>query len=303
MSGNRVATREHERRPGSVPVALREQHHDSAADDLGLRPVAMTVPLAGSLRGPSAAAAPGEPGGIPEVMRRSADQKGAEDSGSVGRAVPDIADPFGGTAAPPEITDALRRRRGGGKPLNERDSQRFAAGLGTDLSGVRVHTDPEADEIARSVQAKAFTHGSDIYFTQGTFSPGTGDGDHLLAHELAHVAQGSSGTSSAGGPTIGKADDPAEADADKIADSVTEGSAAQDIRRSGRGVATTCADPSATRPEHHPSGLRQGQEDGKGTVRQGEAGGRRQDRQRLHRRQVSRGEARTQPALPRLRPG
>jgi hypothetical protein len=76
--------------------------------------------------------------------------------------------------------------------LSEEDSQRFGARLGTDLSGVRVHTDPEAHEIAQSVQAKAFTHGTDIYFTQGTYTPGTGDGDHLLAHELAHLTQGSS---------------------------------------------------------------------------------------------------------------
>jgi hypothetical protein len=182
--------------------------------DIGLRPVAGGVPGGGLLRTRDAGRAP-DGDGVPDVFRRSAE----------------VADPLGGTEAAPEIADALRRRRGSGRPLTADDADRFGGQFGTDLSGVRVHTDPEADAISRSVQATAFTHGSDIYFTQGSYSPGTSTGDHLLAHELAHVAQGSSGASggSSGGaggaaaPTIGKADDPAEAAADKVADSVTDG--------------------------------------------------------------------------------
>jgi hypothetical protein len=117
------------------------------------------------------------------------------------------------------------RRQGGGVPLDQVDADRFGGQLGTDLSAVRVHTDAGADSIARSVQATAFTHGTDIYFTQGSYAPGTSSGDHLLAHELAHVAQGSSGASASvsGPPMIGRADDPAEAAADRIADSVMDG--------------------------------------------------------------------------------
>ena len=130
-------------------------------------------------------------------------------------------DPFGGAAAAPEVVDALRRRRGSGKPLPADVAQSFGEHLGTDLSGVRVHTDGEADTISRSVGAQAFTHGTDIYFTSGSYSGGAG-GQRLLAHELAHVAQNAAGRfrPAAGGTQIGRADDPAEQDADRTADRV-----------------------------------------------------------------------------------
>jgi hypothetical protein len=87
---------------------------------------------------------------------------------------------------------------------------------------VRVHADGEADQVARSVQATAFTHGSDIYFSQGAYAPASASGQHLLAHELTHVVQQQSGASagSGAGPTIGRANDPAEEHAEHTADRV-----------------------------------------------------------------------------------
>ena len=41
-----------------------------------------------------------------------------------------------------------------------------------DFSGVRVHTDAGADWLNRSLSAKAFTTGSDIYFRHGEYNPG-----------------------------------------------------------------------------------------------------------------------------------
>jgi hypothetical protein len=172
---------------------------------IGLRPVAMTTSATGLLARSADAA---DPQFLPEALRRSSS----------------TVDPLGGTQAAPEVWDALRQH-GGGAPLARADADRFGSGLGTDLSAVRVHTGPGADRIARSVQATAFTHGTDIYFSQGSYAPGTSSGDHLLAHELAHVAQGSSGAtaSAPGAPVIGRADDPAEAAADRVADSVMDG--------------------------------------------------------------------------------
>jgi hypothetical protein len=137
-------------------------------------------------------------------------------------ALPGLAhpsDPLGGTAASPEVASALQRRRGRGEPLPPEVAQRFEAQLNTDLSGVRVHADAEADGLARSVQATAFSQGSDIYFRRGTYAPGSTSGQHLLAHELVHVTQQASSIS--GGPVIGRADDPAEVEADRIARDVT----------------------------------------------------------------------------------
>ena len=99
------------------------------------------------------------------------------------------ADPLGGTEAPRDVTAALRRRQGQGQSLPADLAENFGARLGTDLSGVRVHADTEADTISRSVQAAAFTHGTDVYFSSGAYQPASKGGQRLLAHELAHVVE------------------------------------------------------------------------------------------------------------------
>lgn len=138
------------------------------------------------------------------------------------------ADPLGGSAIPTEVVSALRRRQGGGSALPSQLADAGEQALGLDLSGVRVHTDPEAASIARSVQAVAFTHGSDIYFSQGTYRPSDPGGQRLIAHELGHVGQ-----PGGGGGVIGRADDPAETAADRSADTVLSA-----LRRTAAPVAT-----------------------------------------------------------------
>ena len=61
--------------------------------------------------------------------------------------------------------------------------------FGHDFSGVRVHSDGAAAQSARDVSASAYTVGNNIVFGAGQYSPGSGAGRHLLAHELAHVVQ------------------------------------------------------------------------------------------------------------------
>jgi hypothetical protein len=73
--------------------------------------------------------------------------------------------------------------------------------FGHDFSAVKVHTDVVAAKAARMLNARAFTIGRDIYFSDGALSP-TFAGRRLLAHELAHTIQASprgSLESSAGG--------------------------------------------------------------------------------------------------------
>ncbi|MBR8841045.1 MAG: DUF4157 domain-containing protein [Stigonema ocellatum SAG 48.90 = DSM 106950] len=65
--------------------------------------------------------------------------------------------------------------------------------FGTDFSGVKVHTDSRSDHLNKSVQARAFTTGQDIFFRQGEYSPGSHSGQELLAHELTHVVQQNGG--------------------------------------------------------------------------------------------------------------
>jgi hypothetical protein len=61
--------------------------------------------------------------------------------------------------------------------------------FGHDFSSVRIHDDARSAAAAASIDAAAFTLGSDIVFGAGRFGTATPDGIHLLAHELAHVVQ------------------------------------------------------------------------------------------------------------------
>ena len=61
--------------------------------------------------------------------------------------------------------------------------------FGSDFSDVSIHNDPASDEMNRRISARAFTTGNHIYFKNGQYNPGTGEGKKLLAHELTHVIQ------------------------------------------------------------------------------------------------------------------
>jgi hypothetical protein len=89
----------------------------------------------------------------------------------------------------PDVERAIERSRGGGQPLDSGIQSRMGQALDADFSGVRVHTDSEADGLNRSLQARAFTTGEDLYFRQGEYNPGSSSGRELLAHELTHVVQ------------------------------------------------------------------------------------------------------------------
>jgi hypothetical protein len=89
-------------------------------------------------------------------------------------------------AARPVVQDALRSP---GRPLDPASRELFESRFDHDLSQVRVHTDEQAAESARAVNAQAYTVGQDVVFGKGQFAPGTGAGQQLLAHELVHVVQ------------------------------------------------------------------------------------------------------------------
>jgi Domain of unknown function (DUF4157) len=89
-------------------------------------------------------------------------------------------------AAPPLVHEVLGTR---GEPLDAALRARLQPRFGHDFSRVRVHTDERAAASAQAVQATAYTVGRDIVFARGAYAPGTSAGQHLLAHELAHVVQ------------------------------------------------------------------------------------------------------------------
>ncbi len=92
------------------------------------------------------------------------------------------------------VSGQLRSSSGGGQKLPEKTRSSMESSFGYDFGNVRVHTDTRAMQMNETLGARAFTYGSDVFFDKGEYSPGTGQGKHLLAHELAHVVQQESGT-------------------------------------------------------------------------------------------------------------
>jgi hypothetical protein len=119
----------------------------------------------------------------------------------------------------PEVESGIQRARGSGQPLEGALCEQMSASLGHDFSQVRVHTGPKADELSRQLGATAFTIGSDIFFERGAYDPASPGGRGLIAHELGHVMQQSTGRvrGSESGMTVRPVGDVFEREADALA--------------------------------------------------------------------------------------
>ena len=82
---------------------------------------------------------------------------------------------------------------GGGQPLEEPVRTDMEGRLGHSFADVRVHTGEAAHNSAASVNAHAYTVGSNIVFQRDKYDPGSDSGKTMLAHELTHVVQQRSG--------------------------------------------------------------------------------------------------------------
>ena len=117
-----------------------------------------------------------------------------------------------------EVQDTIDSTRGSGTGLDSSVRDRMEGTLG-DLSDVTVHTDDTADALNRSVSARAFATGTDLYFAKDEYRPSSGEGDRLIAHELAHVVQ-QRGSSPSGPLTVSQPGDAMEREADDVADRI-----------------------------------------------------------------------------------
>jgi hypothetical protein len=108
-----------------------------------------------------------------QVVARMADGEGLLPDGAihpdVTRAIAQMS-ASGGTAMPKQLSRKLERTHG-------------------DLSDAVIHTGPEAEQLSRAVNARAFTVGTHMFFGAGEFNPHTKAGVELAAHEAAHVVQ------------------------------------------------------------------------------------------------------------------
>ncbi|HRF39705.1 MAG TPA: DUF4157 domain-containing protein [Saprospiraceae bacterium] len=95
----------------------------------------------------------------------------------------------GGSTAGPQLSNRIKNSAGKGRPLPGKARAEMEQSFGTDFSGVNIHTDTEAMQMNKELGAQAFTHGQDVYFNAGKFSPEHTEGKRLLAHELTHVVQ------------------------------------------------------------------------------------------------------------------
>ncbi|WP_028051113.1 DUF4157 domain-containing protein [Cellulomonas sp. URHD0024] len=77
-------------------------------------------------------------------------------------------------------------RIGDGAPLSEAVRRRMESGFGTSLSHVRVHDGPSAAQHSAALGATAFTVGNNVFLGTGV-DPLDAHGEHVLAHEIAHV--------------------------------------------------------------------------------------------------------------------
>jgi hypothetical protein len=125
----------------------------------------------------------------PEIVQRAA--LGEEDELQMQRIqrAADEQDLTGSFDVAGELEGQINSQKGGGQGLDTGDKQFFESRFGQDFSDVKVHTGGESDAINRSIGARAFTNGSDVFMRGGEYSPGTSGSRELLAHELTHVVQ------------------------------------------------------------------------------------------------------------------
>lgn len=132
-----------------------------------------------------------------------------------------------GPAVAPPIVHQVLASPGRALPASERAF--FEPRFGYDFSTIRVHADGDAARSAAELNAAAYAVGNDIVFAAGQFSPYTADGQHLLAHELAHVVQ-----AGAAGPASSVAS--LEGEATRAAAAVRDGRPMPAVSGSANGV-------------------------------------------------------------------
>jgi hypothetical protein len=103
------------------------------------------------------------------------------------------------TAVNDNVETRINTARLSGQPMMKSVRASLEPQFGIDFSGVRIHSDTEADMLSRELGANAFTTGRDIFFRENAYQPHSESGKWLLAHELSHVVQQDTGRVSGDG--------------------------------------------------------------------------------------------------------
>jgi hypothetical protein len=147
-----------------------------------------------------------------------------------------------GPAAEAQATQASGEA-GSGLPSALRS--RLESATGADLGGVQVHTGAAAQAASAELGAEAWTLGTDLYFAADTYAPGTPAGDHLIAHEIAHVVQQQGGAAREVRERleVSAPGDALELEAERFADAFAAGGTATIAQRTGAVVQRRPVDP------------------------------------------------------------
>ena len=154
--------------------------------------------------------------------------------------------PAGSTGAPESVRNVVASP---GTSMDESVQREMESKMGGEFSDVQLHTGPKAAAAADSINARAFTVGNHIAFNRGEYNPDSQEGKKVLAHELTHVRQQTAGrvsllpkadiapqvARSAFGANVtiqpklelSSPNDPAEKEAEQVAQSVVEKSGDQ----------------------------------------------------------------------------
>jgi len=89
----------------------------------------------------------------------------------------------------PTTGNYISSMNGKGNQLPADANAFFSSRMGYDFSDVKVHTDREAADSAKELNAKAYTVKNNIVFNEGQYNPESTEGKRLMAHELTHVVQ------------------------------------------------------------------------------------------------------------------
>lgn len=106
---------------------------------------------------------------------------------------PNVQAKDGAGTASADFEQRLQTMKGKGAPLGDDVRSLMEPRFGADFSQVRVHTDATSIQLNKDAGAQAFTHGNDVYFNAGKYSPDSKTGKELLAHELTHTIQQTGG--------------------------------------------------------------------------------------------------------------
>jgi len=98
--------------------------------------------------------------------------------------------PAGQTGVPEPVREVISST---GRSLDGSIQRAMEDRMGDSFGDVRIHTGSTAANACESINARAFTVGNHIAFNSGEYDPESPEGQHVLAHELAHVRQQTKG--------------------------------------------------------------------------------------------------------------